>query len=347
MGSFFDGLIGWSIHNRVAVLLGAAALAIGGIYAALHASVDVLPDFTPPRVVVQAEAPAMGTLDVEQLVTRPVEQVLLGTPQATSVRSTSAPGLSVITVMFEDAVDIYRARQVVTERLQLVQGHLPEGVPAPQLAPILAPISAILKVCLTSSDPDPVRAGRDLRTFADWTIRPRLMSIPGVAQVVPHGGDVERVEVRPDPLRMRQRKVTMTDIVDAVRSSQSVAGVGFADVGASRMDIHSEGRWTVADAERQLAGTVVGASDALAVRLGEVATVVRASEPPMGGAMYDGRPAVYVQISKLPWADTLTVTREVERALEELKATLPAGARLEDPISRQASFVETRSEEHT
>jgi CzcA family heavy metal efflux pump len=341
MGGFFDALIGWSIHNRVVVLLVAAALAIGGIYATLHASLDVLPDFTPPRVVVQTEAPAMGTLDVEQLVTRPLEQVLLGTPQATTVRSTSAPGLSVITLMFEDAVDIYRARQVVTERLQLVQGHLPEGVPPPQLAPILAPISAILKVCLTSSDSDPARAARDLRTFADWTIRPRLMSVPGVAQVVPHGGDVERIEVRPDPLRMRQRKVTMTEITDAVRSSQSVAGVGFADVGASRVDIHSEARLTVADAERQLAETVVGAGDALSVRLGEVATVVRAPEPPMGAALYDGRPAVYVQVSKLPWADTLTVTRDVERALEGLKATLPAGARLEDPISRQASFVET------
>ena len=123
MGRFFDGLIGWSIHNRVVVLLAAAALAISGIWTAAHASLDVLPDFTPPRVVVQAEAPAMGTLDVEQLVTRPLEQVLLGTPQATSVRSTSAPGLSVVTLMFEDNVDIYRARQVVTERLQLAQSR--------------------------------------------------------------------------------------------------------------------------------------------------------------------------------------------------------------------------------
>lgn len=236
MGAFFDGLIGWSIHNRVVVLLGAAALTIGGVYAGLHASLDVLPDFTPPRVVVQTEAPAMGTLDVEQLVTRPIEQVLLGTPQASSVRSTSAPGLSVIALTFEEAVDVYRARQVVTERLQLVQGHLPEGVPPPQLAPILAPISAILKVCLTSTNPDAAQAARDLRTFADWTMRPRLMSISGVAQVVPHGGDVERIEVRPDPLRMRQRKIGMTDIVDAVRASQSVAGVGFTDVGATRID---------------------------------------------------------------------------------------------------------------
>ncbi len=341
MGRFFDGLIGWSIHNRVVVLLGAAALAIGGMWAASHASLDVLPDFTPPRVVVQAEAPAMGTLDVEQFVTRPLEQVLLGTPQATSVRSTSAPGLSVVTLMFEDGVDVYRARQIVTERLQLAQSRLPEGVPPPRLAPILAPISAILKFCLTSTQPDAVQAARDLRTFADWTVRPRLMSIPGVAQVTPHGGDVERIEVRPDPLRLRQRQLLMTDIVDAVRGSQSLTGVGFTDAGAARLDIRSDARLTLANAERSLTDTVVGVHGTMAVRLGEVADVVRAAEPPVGAALYDGRPAVYVQVSKLPWADTLTVTKQVEVALRDLERALPSGARLEPPVSRQASFVET------
>ena len=167
MGSFFDGLIGWSIHNRVIVLLGAAALVFGGIWAASHASLDVLPDFTPPRVVVQTEATGMGPLDVEQIVTRPLEQVLLGTPQATSVRSASSPGLSVVTLMFEDGVDIYRARQVVTERVQLAQARLPQGIGTPQLMPILAPISAVLKFTLTSTSPDALQSARDLRTFAD------------------------------------------------------------------------------------------------------------------------------------------------------------------------------------
>jgi CzcA family heavy metal efflux pump len=341
MGHVFDGLIGWSIHNRVVVLLGAATLALGGVWAAIHAPLDVLPDFTPPRVVVQGEAPGMGTLDVEQLITRPLEQVLLGTPQATSVRSTSAPGLSVVTLTFEDRVDVYRARQVVTERLQLAQPRLPEGVPAPRLAPILAPISAILKVCLTSTNPDATQAARALRTFADWTIRPRLMAIPGVAQVTPHGGDIERIEVRPDPVRLRQRKLLLRDVIDAVRGSQSLTGVGFTDAGAARLDIRSDARLTLADAERELASTVVGVQGPMAVRLGEVADIVRAAEPPTGAALYDGRPAVYVQVSKLPWADTLTVTRQVEAALRELEHTLPPGARLEPTVSRQASFVET------
>src|SRR5437762_11993202 len=199
MGALFDGLISWSIHNRVVVLLGAAALVAAGVWSAMHASLDVLPDFTPPFVVVQTEATGMATLDVEQLVTRPLEQVLLGTPQTTSVRSASSPGLSVVTLIFEEGVDIYRARQLVTERLQLAQARLPQTVRAPQLMPISAPLGALVRFCLTSSDSNQEQALRDLRTFADWTLRPRLLAIPGVAQVMSQGGLVERIEVRPDP----------------------------------------------------------------------------------------------------------------------------------------------------
>lgn len=341
MGRFFDGLIAWSIHNRVVVLLGAAALVVGGVWAASHASLDVLPDFVPPRVVVQTEATGLGTLDVEQLVTRPLEQALLGTPEATSVRSTSSPGLSVVTMMFEDGVDIYRARQAVTERLQLAQARLPQGIRPPQLAPILAPISAILKFCLTSANPDAVQAARDLRTFADWTLRPRLMAIPGVSQVAPHGGAVERIEVRPDSVRLRQRDVTIAAVVEAVRGSQSVSGVGFTEAGAARLDIRSDARLMLADAEQSLSDTIVGVHGPVAIRLGDVADIVRAAEPPVGAAMYDGRPAVYVQVSKLPWADTLTVTQQVQDTLREMEHAVPPGMRIEAPVFRQATFVET------
>src|SRR5712691_10972622 len=192
MGAFFDGLISWSIHNRVVVLLGAAALVAAGVWSAIHASLDVLPDFTPPFVVVQTEATGMATLDVEQLVTRQLEQVLLGTPQTTAVRSTSTPGLSVVSLFFEEGVDVYRARQLVTERLQLAQARLPQTIGAPQLMPMVAPIGALLRMCLTSDDPNQDQALRDLRTFADWTMRPRLLAVPGVAQVMSLGGFVER-----------------------------------------------------------------------------------------------------------------------------------------------------------
>lgn len=242
MGRFFDGLISWSIHNRVVVLLGAAALVAGGIWSAVRAPLDVLPDFTPPLVIVQTEATGLATLDVEQLVTTPLEQVLLGTPQMTSVRSASAPGISVVTLTFEDGVDIYRARQLVAERLQLAQARLPQTVRAPQLMPIAAPIGALLRFCLTSTSDNQAQATRDLRTFADWTIRPRLLAIPGVAQVVALGGDVERIEVQPNPGRMRQVNVSIRDIADAVGASQSVSGLGFTETASARLDVQGEAR---------------------------------------------------------------------------------------------------------
>ena len=355
MGAFFDGLISWSIHNRVVVLLAAAALVVFGVWSAFHASLDVLPDFTPPFVVVQTEAGGMATLDVEQLVTRPLEQVLLGTPQATLVRSTSSPGLSVVTMFFEEGLDIYRARQFVTERLQLAQARLPQTVSAPQLMPISAPIGALLRFALTSDSPDQEQAMRDLRTFADWTLRPRLLAIRGVAQVTPLGGFVERVEVRPDPARMRQRGLAMADLTSAVRSSQSLRGAGFTETASVRLDVQNDARLRIEDAvetlgniaaastPRSAAGTAISARSPqpVSVRIGDVAEVVSATEPAVGAALYDGRPAVFVQVNKLPGADTVGVTRQVEQALEELKSALPAGARLEPPVFRQATFVAT------
>jgi len=218
------------------------------VWSAMHATLDVLPDFTPPFVVVQTEATGMATLDVEQLVTRPLEQVLLGTPQTTAVRSTSTPGLSVVSLFFEEGIDVYRARQFVTERLQLAQARLPQTIGTPQLMPIVAPIGALLRVCLTSNDPNQDQALRDLRTFADWRMRPRLLAVPGVAQVMSLGGSVERVEVRPDPTRLRQRGVLIADLVNAVRSSQSLTGAGFTETASARLDVQHDARLRLEDA---------------------------------------------------------------------------------------------------
>jgi len=348
MGTLFDGLIAWSVRHRIVVILGAAALLVGGVWSALHASLDVLPDFTPPFVIVQTEAAGMATLDVEQFVTRPIEQVLLGTPQAMLVRSTSAPGLSVVTMFFEEGLDIYRARQFVAERLQLAQARLPEAVSAPQLMPISAPIGALLRLCLTSDSEDGDQALRDLRTFADWTVRPRLLAIPGVAQVVVMGGAVERVEVRPDPVRLQDRGFTLADLSTAVGRSQSLSGGGFAEDASTRLDVQNDARLRIEDAIAVLQNTAIPSSPAAGratqlapVRIGDVADVVWAEEPPVGAAIYDGRPAVFVQVNKLPDADTLGVTEQVEQALADLTAVVPTGARIEPPVFRQATFVTT------
>jgi CzcA family heavy metal efflux pump len=341
MDRLLDGLIDVSIRRRGVVLLLAALLFVVGGWYATRAPLDVLPDFTPPRAVVQTEAPGMDGADVEELVTRPIERALLATPRVSTVRSVSSAGLSVVTLTFEDDVDIYRARQLVSERLGLAAAALPEVVRPPVLAPIAAPIGALLKLCLTSSDPDPVRAARTLRRFAEWTVRPRLVAIPGVSQVTAHGGEVERVEVRPDPRRLAERGVTLDELGAALRESQAIAGAGFVETASQRTFVHDDGRLSMRDVEGTLSELVVRRAQGEAVRLSDVATIVRGDEPRLGAALYDGKPAVYLQITKLPWADTLHTTREVERALAELSRALPEGAALSPPLFRQASFVET------
>ncbi len=341
MGRLFDGVITASIRYRVVVVLMALALAAAGVFAAATSSFEVLPDFTPARVVVQGEAPGMGTVDVEEQVTRPLERALLGTPRAASVRSTSSPGLSVVTLMFDDDVDVMLARQLVAERVGLARASMPRSLPEPKLAPIAAPIGALLKLCLTSSSPDTAAAARELRTFAEWTVRPRLLAVPGIAQVTVHGGDVERVEVRPDPARMLARSVTLAEVTTAVERSQALSGGGFVDVGGARVDVQTVSRLTLDHAEAMLRDVVVAvdATSRIPVRLGDVADTVRADEPRVGAALYDGKPAIYLQIMKLPWADTLTTTVATEDALKALAVDLPPGARFEEPVFRQASFV--------
>ncbi len=341
MGALFDGLITWSIRHRAVVLLIAAGLVVAGFLTVSRASLDVLPDFMPPRVVVQVEAPGMGALDVEETVTRPLERVLLGTPSAETVRSTSSPGLSVVTLLFQEGIDVYRARQLVAERIELARGRLPQSARAPQIAPISAPIGALLKLCISSDpDSDPARM-RQVRAFGDWVLRPRLLGISGVSQVTIHGGEVERVEVRPDPAKMRARGVSMDELLSAVTGAQSPTGAGFVETRTARLDVQTAGRLTLDGAIPALADAVVTTKSGLAVRIDDVADVVLATEPRVGGALYDGRPAVYVQVNKLPWADTLTVTRAVEAAIADLGPRLPAGTRVEPPVFRQADFILT------
>lgn len=341
MGAWLDGVIAWSIERRGLVLLCAAALTVFGIASARDASLDALPDFTPPQVVVQIEAPGMSTANVEALVTRPVERALLGTPQTTRVRSMSGPGLCVVTLSFEDRTDIFRARQLVAERLQLIRDQLPSGVGQPELAPIAAPVGAVLRFCITSRSTDAAAGMRVARSFADWTLRPRLLAIEGISQVIRHGGEVERVEVQPDLARMRALGVSMAELSEAVRGSQAFTGAEFIEAEATRTEVETEVRASGPDALSQLGQTLVTRRQDTPVRVRDVAKVVQGAQPSVGAALYDGKPAVFVQVMKLPWADARRVTRDVEHALRELGATAPPGVRIEPPVFRQASFIDT------
>jgi CzcA family heavy metal efflux pump len=320
-------------------LIAGVAVLIAGVWAGTHARLDALPDFTPPRVVIQTEAAGMGTSDVEELVTSRVERAVLGTPDAVNVRSVSTPGLSIVIVTFADSVDVYQVRQLVNERLTLVRAGLPSSANDPRLAPVSAPIGALLKFTVTSARG--ADAMREVRTFAEWTLRPRLLAIPGVSQVIVHGGEIERVEVRPDPLRMRQVGVSLSDVIEAVRNSQTTQGGGFVETTNVRADVQNAARLTTTDADAALGSLAVRNSKETTVRLAQVAGIVHASAPPVGAALYDGQPAVYVQVNKLPAADTVTVTDAVEKVIAQIARSLPAGARIEPPVFRQASFIRT------
>ncbi len=339
MNALFDAVIRGSIRHRVLVLFAAAALVVGGVLAAGNARLDALPDFTPPLVTVQAEAQGLDASAVERLVTTPLEQALLGIPDVARLHSTSSPGLAVLQLTFEDDVDVFRARQLVAERVAAARERLPPSLPAPQMAPITAPVGALLKLCYTVPGDDP-EALRALRRFARWKAAPRLQAIEGVARVTVHGGGAPRVEVRPRPEVMLARGVTLSDLRDALAGAQSLAPLGHVVVGAQQQPVRAQALFEVGDLDA-VAATVIRQTDGLPVRVGDVADVVAGEAPPVGSALYDGHPAVYLQIEKLPWADTPRLTATVERALVALDAELPQGAVRQAPTFRQADFIRT------
>ena len=338
MASPIDMLIGWSIKRRVIVLIVASAAMLAGIYITSRAPLDVLPDFTPPRVVIQTEAPGMSTTDVEERVTWPLERVLLGTPQALTIRSSSIAGLSVITMTFADDADLFRTRQLVAERLQLANDSLPESAEPPKLEPIAPPIGSLLKFCISSDDP---KAGAQLRTLAEWKLRPQIAGVPGIAQVIIHGGLVERFEVRPDPRRMREHGVSLEEVERAASRSQASVGAGALTEGELRSDVSTEARLTMATAVERIGAVVVAVHHGAPVRLGDVADLGPGVSPAVGDTRCDGRTGVYLQVMKLPWADTVDATDAVEIVLADFARDLPRGVRLDEPVFRQASFVKT------
>jgi len=335
----FNWIVRVSLHQRLFVLVAAFILMALGLLSASRAPVDVLPDLNKPMVTVLTEAGGMAPEEVEQLVTFPIETSLNGMPGVTRVRSTSGVGLSIVYAEFEWGTDIYRNRQQVAERLALVREQLPATI-----TPIMGPVSSIMgEVMLLALPIQPVKAGAphatpmQARDYADWVLRPRLLSVPGVSQVIPIGGEVRQLRVEPDTARMAQLGVSLSEVTTALQGYASNTSGGFIDLNGREYLIRHLGRTTRVE---DLQGLAVRWSGGRPILLEQVATVRYAAAFKRGDAGYNGGPAVIVSVQKQPTADTVVLTRLIDQALLELKPGLPPGLAAPQVLFRQADFIE-------
>jgi CzcA family heavy metal efflux pump len=323
----------WSLHNRFIVLAAAVLLIVLGIRAAREAPLDVFPDFAPPQVIVQTEAPGFSPEELEILVTTPLETALNGTSGLDEIRSASAAGLSVITCVFEAKTDLFLARQLVTEKLALARAHLPATAHEPQMNPIQAPVGMVVKITLTSASVSPF----ELRDIADWIMKPRLLAVPGISQVIILGGEVKEYQVVVSPERLRDYDVTLDEVLASAGESNRNAGAGFAVTRSQALVLQGIGRVQELD---DIRNSVIAVRGGVPVTIGQVAQVATGPAFKVGDASIDGKPCVFLTLMKLPWANTLNVTHEVDRALSELRRGLPAGVEVNAHLFRQADFID-------
>ncbi|HKX02590.1 MAG TPA: efflux RND transporter permease subunit [Methylomirabilota bacterium] len=318
------------------VVVTLAGLLLGyGLFVTAHAKLDVFPEFAPPEVVIFTEAAGFSPEDVEALVTTPIENVVNGVSNLQAIRSQSIEGLSVITVLFRQGTDILRARQLVGERLLDVTGRMPQGVTPPTMAPLTSATSTTLVVGLASDQRSPM----ELRTFADWTLRPRLLGVPGVAKVVIFGGEVRQLQIQVRPDRLLAYRLAIDDVLQAGRQASGVRGAGFVDTGPQRIGLRTQGQSLTPSALGQV---VVGHHNGLSIRLTDVAYVVEGPEPKISDVSIQGRPGVMAVVSSQYGANTLDVTRALDQALADLAPTMKsAGIVLYPALFRPANFITT------
>ena len=327
-------LIRWSLHNRVAVLVLAVALLVWGGLVASRMTVDVLPDITAPTVTVMTEAPGMAPDEVETLITLPLETALNGAPRLRRLRSSSGIGLSIVWVEFDWDVDPYRARQVVAERLQAARSNLPEAAGAPTVKPMASIMGEIMFIGLTGAKGfDPMR----LRDLGRWQERRRQLSIQGVSQVMPTGGQLKQIQIVLDPSAMRRLGVGHRQVLAALRSASTNRPGGFHVSGHQEYLIRGVARARSLD---EVGLTVVARRAGSPVLLRQVAHVKPGPAPSRGTGSIDGEAAVVLAVVKAPAADTLTLTRRIDEALDSLAGSLPKGVSLYRKGFRQARFIQ-------
>lgn len=328
-------IVGFSLRYKGVVIALAALLAAYGFYAFTGARYDVFPEFAPPQVTIQVEAPGLAAEQVEVLVTQPVENAVNGVTGVDSLRSQSIQGLSVLTVTFDPGSDIYRDRQNLGERLAALATQLPRGVQAPAMSPLTSSTSTVLAVGLTSR----TRSLMDLRTLADWVLKPRLLAVPGVAKVAVFGGDVKEFQIQVRPERLVRYGLAIGDVLDVARRATGVRGAGFIDTANQRITLQTHAQTLTA---AQLAHTVVRQHGGANLTLGDVADVRVAPEPPIGAAQIGGVPGVQLEIAEQYGANTVAVTEAVERALADLRPSIEGRqVTLHRNLFRPANFIAT------
>jgi CzcA family heavy metal efflux pump len=324
----------WCLRRPLLVAVAALALLLYGSIVLSRAKFDVFPDFVPAQSQVQTEAPGLSAEQVEALVTRPVEQAISGAQGVVAVRSDSVPGLSIVDVVFAEGSNPYRARQAVVEALSEVSG-LPGGVKAPKVQPLTSSTMDLLKVGFTSSRLSPL----ELRDLVQWTVRPRLMSVPGMARATVYGGQLRRIEVRVRPDDLASRGLGFSDVTAAVRQATGVSGGGFIDTPQQRVLVEPRGQALTA---AEVAEGQILKRDGAPVRIGDVADVLDAAAPDVGDALIMGQPGVLLSMSSQYGANTQETTKAVEGALAELTPALQRmGVTVHPGLHRPANFIDT------
>jgi CzcA family heavy metal efflux pump len=330
-----NSIVRFSIRYRWIVVALACALLVYGIFSLSSARYDVFPEFAPPEVSIQTEAPGLSPEQVEVLVTQPIENTVNGVPGLKSMRSSSIQGLSAITVVFADNSDIYRDRQLVSERLAAVANSLPRGVNPPLLTPLTSATSTIMGIGFTSDK----LSLMGLRTIVDWTVKPRLLGVPGVAGVEVYGGQVRQIQIQYEPDQLVHYAVSINQVLAAAREATGIRGAGFVDTANQRIVVQSEGQ-SLSPAE--VSQTVLVHQDGANVTLGDVAHVVAAPAPPIGAATVGGHLGAVLMVDASYGSNTLQVTSAVDSALKDLEPSLAAqGITVHPQVFRAAEFIHT------
>ncbi len=328
-----NNIIQYALHNRLMIVAAAVFLLVWGSFIASRMDVDVFPDLTAPTVVVMTESHGMAPEEVEKLVSFTIESALNGATDVRRVRSSSSAGISIVWVEFEWGTDIFKARQIVNEKLSAVQQRLPAGVGNPTLAPQASIMGEIMLLAVTSDSSDVM----ETRTVADWNIRPRLLSTPGVANVVVIGGEYKQYQVLANPLLMKHYGVTLDELLEACQSSNQNASGGFVNDFGNEYIVRGMVRTSNLE---ELGNVVVKTIGGLPVKITDVAELKIAPAPKIGDGALSGNPAVILTISKQPNTNTLELTKRLDAALADIQKNLPAHIHVRSDIFRQSDFIQ-------